>query len=132
MENYEKINERQKKYREENREELRRRNKEWCNNNPEKHKKTCHQSYKKRYKRRKQFIDDYKLSKGCAICGYNKCASALDFHHEGDKDFDVAKGLGQNTNIEKLKKEIEKCIVLCANCHRELHDKERNNEQETI
>ena len=74
-------------------------------------------------KKRTKFIDDYKLEHGCAICGYNKCAAALDFHHvDGDdKSFRIARGVGSNS-MEKVKEEMAKCIVICANCHRELHN----------
>jgi len=73
------------------------------------------------YKERHQFTDDYKLSKGCSICGYNKCASALDFHHNGDKEFNVSRSIQEGKRLFDVKKEMEKCDVLCANCHRELH-----------
>ena len=69
--------------------------------------------------RLREYINNYKLSRGCSICGYNKCAAVLEFHHNGDKDFLPNSSSGRS--IENLKKEIEKCIVLCANCHRELH-----------
>lgn len=73
-------------------------------------------------KKIRDFINDYKLSKGCAICGYNKCVAALEFHHNGDKEFLPNASSGRN--IESLKEEINKCIVLCSNCHRELHYKQ--------
>ena len=77
---------------------------------------------KKRLIKRREFIDDYKLSKGCAICGYSECAKALDFHHDGDKNFAISNAT--TTGIEKLKKEMEKCEILCCRCHRELHAEE--------
>lgn len=75
-------------------------------------------------KEKHDWIDNYKLLKGCAICGYKKCVSALEFHHEGDKEFCI--GCGEY-GFKKLKEEIEKCEVLCANCHRELHNKGKIN-----
>ena len=64
----------------------------------------------------------YKGSR-CAICGYNKCIKALEFHHlksEG-KDFGIsAKGYTRSWN--DVRKELDKCILLCANCHREVHE----------
>ena len=78
--------------------------------------------YKKRYEKINKFINDYKLSKGCAICGYNKCASALDFHHpNNDKEFNVSIGK-TSKSIEKIKQEMNKCTVICSNCHRELRE----------
>lgn len=57
----------------------------------------------------------------CCICGYNKCLSALQFHHKNpeEKDFTIS----QNAHIafEKALQEVKKCILVCANCHREIH-----------
>ncbi|MBA7560448.1 hypothetical protein ES695_17890 [Candidatus Atribacteria bacterium 1244-E10-H5-B2] len=61
----------------------------------------------------------YKRIKGCQFCGYKKCTSALDFHHiGGGKEFNIS----QSSNLEKIKEEVEKCAVLCKNCHAELHE----------
>ena len=76
---------------------------------------------RKGHKEYREWIKNYKLSKGCAICGYKKCASALDFHHNGNKEFNITRV----ESIKKVKVEITKCIVLCRNCHSELHEKER-------
>lgn len=78
---------------------------------------------RKDIKLRKKLLDMYKLYKGCAICGYNKCAAALDFHHEGeDKEKNIAKMVNSYFNFKRVLKEVKKCIVLCANCHREVHN----------
>ena len=64
----------------------------------------------------------------CSECGYDKCFKAIDFHHIDPKlkTYKISKLLRYVFN-EKNKKllldEISKCIVLCANCHRELHSK---------
>ena len=97
----------------------------YCKNNKEKIYEKNKKWQRDRYKKTRQYINDYKLSKGCAICGYNKCAEVLDFHHKnnGDKDFCI--GYSGNMNLIDIKKEMEKCIILCSNCHRELHSRER-------
>ena len=71
--------------------------------------------------RNKQKAVDYKG--GCCIeCGYKKCLSALEFHHHGTlKDHNFTNCL--LWKWERLKKEIDKCILLCSNCHREVHAK---------
>lgn len=81
---------------------------------------------KKIYEEKREYIKNYKLSKGCAICGYNKFAEVLDFHHDnnGSKDFCI--GLCYRYNLIKIKVEMEKCIILCANCHRELHARDKD------
>lgn len=79
---------------------------------------------KKVYKRRaklKQMALDY-MGKKCQICGYDKCSRALVFHHINpeEKDFNI---YSANCSWDKIKKELDKCILLCSNCHAEIHDK---------
>ena len=105
-----------KQYYKNNREKLRKKHKQYHADNRERD----NERTAKQHEKGRKFINDYKLSKGCAICGYNKCASALDFHHNGDKKFTIGEKSG--CNLETLKEEIEKCIVLCRNCHAELHE----------
>ena len=76
-------------------------------------------------KEKQKYVDDLKLSKGCSVCGYNKCAEALEFHHNGDKKFSIAMGVRSRRALMAVKKEIEKCNILCANCHAELHKKKK-------
>jgi len=75
----------------------------------------------KRRKKLKAMAVELKGGK-CQICGYEKCISALDFHHidEKTKSFDLSTR-GLTRSWEKIKNEIEKCILVCSNCHREIH-----------
>lgn len=67
----------------------------------------------------------------CSKCGYDKCFAALDFHHTGndrygDKSRTIAQMLGNaitDKNKHKLLEELKKCDILCANYHRELHNR---------
>ena len=70
-------------------------------------------------KRTKELLVEYKGGK-CEFCGYDKCIEALEFHHidETTKEFAIS---GSTKSLEKQKKEADKCYMLCANCHRELH-----------
>lgn len=56
----------------------------------------------------------------CNNCGYDKCVAALEFHHldPSQKDFAISSG---HLSWEKVKTELDKCIMLCSNCHREVH-----------
>lgn len=76
----------------------------------------------------KQLSIDYKGGK-CCMCGYNKCNSALEFHHldPNEKDFGIS-AKGVTRSFEKIKVELDKCILVCANCHRELHEEQDNKE----
>jgi len=70
-------------------------------------------------KRTKQKLVDYKGGK-CEICGYSKCIEALHFHHRNpeEKDFSIS---GKSLSFERLKEEVNKCILVCSNCHTEIH-----------
>lgn len=70
-------------------------------------------------RRTKQQLVEYKGGK-CFICGYNKCNQALDFHHINplEKEFTIG---GKSWSFEKLKLEADKCLLVCRNCHTEIH-----------
>ena len=59
----------------------------------------------------------------CQKCGYNKNISAFDFHHKDPtkKEYQLDIRKLANTTMVKLMKEVEKCELLCSNCHRETH-----------
>ena len=75
----------------------------------------------KRRKLIRKMSVDYKGVR-CEICGYRKCNSALEFHHRDSiaKDFGIS-AKGYTRSWEKVKAELDKCTIVCANCHRELH-----------
>lgn len=68
------------------------------------------------------FLREHKTRVGCSDCGFKTHHSALDFHHLGkgkEINISLAKSIGQAS------KEMRKCAVLCSNCHRIRHWKER-------
>jgi len=75
---------------------------------------------KRRKKIRQKAIAE--LGGKCIKCGYNKYTEVLEFHHRdpSKKDFNVS-SKGHCRSWQRVKQEIEKCDLLCANCHRELH-----------
>ena len=75
----------------------------------------------KRRKKIRHMAVEYKGGT-CQICGYNRCIEALEFHHKeaSGKDFSISEK-GYTRSWSKVTQELDKCMILCANCHRELH-----------
>jgi len=74
----------------------------------------------KRRRKIKLLSIQYKGGK-CQICGYNKYPGALDLHHidSSQKSFSIG-DKGYTRSWEITKKELDKCILVCSNCHREI------------
>ena len=84
-----------------------------CRNNAPS-KKTYTQEFQQS---RRDIINRIKMERGCARCGYNTHAAALDFNHvKGAKNFSISQD--PKVALKKLLDEIAKCEILCANCHR--------------
>ena len=60
----------------------------------------------------------------CESCGYNKNYAALQFHHvdSGAKSFQLDLRSLSNRRWSVISEEVKKCILLCSNCHAELHN----------
>ncbi len=71
-----------------------------------------------------RWLDDYKKGCGCSGCD-TKDPRVLEFHHLRDKEFHIALYSYNHYSFKRIKNEIKKCTVLCTNCHRILHHKER-------
>lgn len=85
--------------------------------------KYCHNSYvKKMYNKKHQDIESLKAYCKCAKCGQSR-GYVLDFHHKDplSKEDTIAQLISSNVSLSKIKEEIDKCVILCANCHREFH-----------
>lgn len=74
----------------------------------------------KRRRKVKSLAIEYKGGR-CQVCGYDKYQGALDLHHinPSEKDFSIGHK-GYTRSWEKVKAELDKCVLVCANCHREL------------
>jgi len=88
--------------------------------NIEKYRSKDRENKSSAYKKKRGIINSYKEC-GCVICG-EKEPVCLDFHHinPDDKNFDIGKQFHIKAT-ETIIKEIHKCVVLCANCHRKVH-----------
>jgi uncharacterized ferredoxin-like protein len=74
--------------------------------------------------RRNMKLQAIKLLGGrCSMCGYNKCADALEFHHPNPNIKEFKLGSGNTMSWKDYKQEALKCILVCSNCHKEIHSK---------
>lgn len=82
--------------------------------------------YLEKNNRRKDDIKEYIRSKriACVNCGESHIA-CLDFHHETEKSVNISEMVTRMWSRSKIDEELNKCIVLCSNCHRKLHYEER-------
>ncbi len=93
---------------------------------------TKNQKRERRRKEIKKSVHKIKEQNGCSICGYNRCNTALIFHHvnKATKEHIVSR----ISTWTALTREMGKCILVCANCHAELHsrDQQENSSQVKI
>jgi hypothetical protein len=82
----------------------------------------CKKDSKQKRMEFKKWCVDYKGGK-CVMCGYDKCLNVLEFHHRNptQKDYIISSAWKKNRNVVKL--ELDKCDLVCANCHGEIHEK---------
>jgi len=75
-----------------------------------------------RVQRRKKINVIDKFGGKCCLCGYKKCINALEFHHlNKDEKKEKPAYIIMRWSYERAKKELNKCILVCSNCHREIH-----------
>ena len=96
--------------------------------------KFCHSSYmKQKYQEKKEEVQEIKSECRCVKCGDSR-GYVLDFHHinPDEKENTIARMTSNNYQLDKVYNEIKKCIVLCANCHREFHYLQNKNSNFTL
>ena len=83
--------------------------------------------YQNKNKKRKEvirkYVNSFKIK--CSKCDESHIA-CLDFHHLTDKEINIAQMQQYMWSNNRIKKELDKCIVLCSNCHRKLHYNEKH------
>lgn len=98
--------------------------KKWYEKNKQKHLKYIRNNETNK----KKWLDEIKSNFKCSRCQENHIA-CLDFHHidPKSKEIGIAIALQKNWSKERILEEINKCIVLCSNCHRKLHYDEKRS-----
>lgn len=80
-------------------------------------------SHNERLKNIKQQCVDY-LGGKCCKCGYNKSLNSLHFHHLDPSTKEFGLSASSSKTFKSKKRELDKCILVCANCHGEIHERE--------
>ena len=101
-------------------------NKKYYAVNKEAVKKKNAQAKKRSYAEWRQFKSMFK----CIHCGFSHPA-AIDFHHVDKTDYKSVADLVKNGNFSAAKREVQKCVALCANCHRVHHHEERQHKKKS-
>lgn len=83
--------------------------------------KKCRSKYVLEAGRRLRAKATEQLGGKCIICGFNKYLCSLDFHHISPKHKDPHFGSKRGWSWDRMKRELEKCVLLCKNCHAAVH-----------
>lgn len=112
------------KWKEENVDKMRSYRNEWYERNKEAEREKAKIRTAQRRKEFKEWFREYKSTLSCSKCGFSHPA-ALDFHHtdSSQKEFTIG-SIRASVSKDKIIEEINKCVVLCANCHRIHHYEE--------
>ncbi len=85
----------------------------------------CYRDTKNKLREKyRQWLIDYKKEQKCIKCKISD-HRVLEFHHLGDKENDIATLFHRSSGLDRIKREIKKCVVVCANCHKIMHYNER-------
>jgi hypothetical protein len=98
----------------------------WYKNNSRKHKDRVNEARKENKEKLRNHIFEYLSKNCCNTCG-EKDILVLEFDHLSDKSFNISEAIASSFSLTRLEKEIKKCQVLCANCHRRKTAIEQNH-----
>jgi hypothetical protein len=103
----------------------------WYERNKESHAVNVRANTKNAKQAAREFVYQYLLTNPCvgldgSGCPYKETDPAvLEFHHVGEKDKEIGRMIGQGYGVEAIAREISRCEVLFANCHRRLTAKQK-------
>lgn len=108
-------------------EEWRLYHREWHAKQSIERKKYKSEIQKKRRHELRKWFDEYKNTLKCSICSESHI-SCLDFHHNDplQKEISLCNAIGRGWSKKSIVNEVEKCSIVCSNCHRKLHWNEKS------
>ncbi len=100
-------------------------NKKWYAKNKKKKKEQAKKSRKRAVRRNRKYVEKDKLAKPCPCGECEPCC--LSYHHyNGNKEGNISDMVNRGYSLTRIQKEIDKCKVLCLNCHAKLHKEEKD------
>ncbi len=106
-------------------------NKKGYAKNRKKKKEQSQKSRKRSVRRNRKYVEAYKIGSPCPCGETQPCC--LSFHHKnGDKTGNISDMVNRGYGITRIQKEIDKCVVLCLNCHAKLHNKEKVKKSQAL
>ena len=103
-------------------------NKKWYAKNKKKKKEQAKKSRKRAIRRNRRFVEKYKLDHPCPCGETEPCC--LSFHHyEGEKEGNISDMVNRGYSLRRIQAEIDKCMIMCLNCHAKLHKEEKENNE---
>ena len=105
--------------------------KKWYAKNKKKKKEQAKKSRKRAIRRNRIYVEEYKLAHPCPNCEETE-PCCLSFHHRdgSEKEGNISDMVNRGYGISRIQREIDKCDVLCLNCHAKLHNMEKLEQQE--
>jgi hypothetical protein len=88
--------------------------------------KKCNQEAVLRRRKQLKVLAVEYMGNKCWGCGYDACSQALEFHHIDPSEKEFGIGTGDTKSWARIKEELAKCVMVCSNCHREIHAGIRN------
>jgi ferredoxin len=86
---------------------------------------------RRRIKEKREWIQKHKEIVGCEACGSKHPFYVLEFHHRNSeaKDNEISNMISTDYSRDAIVREVKKCMVVCRNCHAEIHWRESNGNE---
>jgi hypothetical protein len=100
--------------------------KKWYAKNKKKKKEQAKKSRRRAVRRNRKYVDKDKQANPCP-CGETESCCLSYHHYNGDKEGNISDMVNRGYSLTRIQKEIDKCRILCLNCHAKLHKKEKDD-----
>lgn len=106
-------------------------NKKWYAKNKKKKKEQAKKSRKRAIRRNRKYVEKDKLASPCT-CGETEPCCLSYHHYNGNKEGNISDMVNRGYSLTRIQKEIDKCKIMCLNCHARLHNKNKEEKKEEV